>query len=624
MNKFLAIAAACVLYLSGGSLAHAVSVHDPSVIKVGSNYYIFGSHLAAAKSPDLVNWNRFAEGVNSSNPLFQNVTQELAEALSWAETNTLWAADVRRLPDGKFYMYYNACRGDAPLSALGVAVADNLEGPYRNKQILLRSGKGQSPTGVNFNATVHPNVVDPHVFFDKNNRLWMTYGSYSGGIFILELDPATGLIKPGQTTNGGYGKHLIGGNHSRIEAPFILYSPESNYYYLFVSFGGLAANGGYDIRVARSNQPDGPYLDAKGNDMRAVVANCALECGDASIQRYAQKLVGGHLFDRKSGDSGSGLGVGYVSPGHNSAHYEASTNQYFLFFHTRLPGQGENHEVRVHEMFVNDDDWLVAAPTSYKPGKPGTSITRQDVVGNYRMVNHGKNITSGYEQAQSISISLADNGSVTGGATGSWTFKNNNFIQVQINGQPSPFEGVLSRQWHEPLQQFVVTFTAQSRDGISLWGIRSGGMTAGNIANGTYRITPSHSNKALDAANCNSANGTSVQQWSWLNNDCQKWRVTHLGDGYYQIAPAFAQSKALDVANNITADGTNVQLWDYWGSQGQQFRFQSSGSGRWRIIARHSGKCLDINGASTANGSKLIQWTCLTNSLNQQFQLVRQ
>jgi len=219
MKKFVAT---CLIYLCYLPSVNAVSVHDPSIVKSGNTYYVFGSHLAAARSTDLVNWTRFAEGVNSNNPLFRDVTRELAEALSWAETNTLWAADVRQLPDGKFYMYYNACRGDSPLSALGVAVADRIEGPYTNKQVLLRSGRGQTPTGANFNGSVHPNVVDPHVFFDRNNRLWMAYGSYSGGLFILELDPATGLIKPGQTANAGYGTHLMGGNHSRIEAPFIL------------------------------------------------------------------------------------------------------------------------------------------------------------------------------------------------------------------------------------------------------------------------------------------------------------------------------------------------------------------------------------------------------------------
>lgn len=68
------------------------------------------------------------------------------------------------------------------------------------------------------------------------------------GIFILEMDKKTGLPLPGQ----GYGKKLIGGNHSRIEGAYILYNPETQYYYLYMSFGGLAADGGYNIRVARS------------------------------------------------------------------------------------------------------------------------------------------------------------------------------------------------------------------------------------------------------------------------------------------------------------------------------------------------------------------------------------
>src|SRR6185503_8525832 len=123
-----------------------------------------------------------------------------------------------------------------------------------------------SPDGTNYDPSVHPNTVDPDVFFDQAGKLWMVYGSYSGGIFILEMDPATGFPLPNQ----GYGKKLIGGNHSRIEGAFVLYSPESEYYYLFLSFGGLDSNGGYNIRLARSRNPDGPYVDAAGNDLTEV------------------------------------------------------------------------------------------------------------------------------------------------------------------------------------------------------------------------------------------------------------------------------------------------------------------------------------------------------------------
>ena len=80
-----------------------------------------------------------------------------------------------------------------------------------------------SEDGTVYDATKHPNAVDPSVFADATGKLWMVYGSYSGGIFIMELNATTGLPLAGQ----GYGKHLMGGNHARIEGAYILYSPTS-------------------------------------------------------------------------------------------------------------------------------------------------------------------------------------------------------------------------------------------------------------------------------------------------------------------------------------------------------------------------------------------------------------
>lgn len=117
-------------YTTGDSIEPPIfenaSVHDPSVIKVDETYYVFGSHLAAAKSNDLMKWEEVANGVSSSNPLFEDVVKELKETFDWDQSDTLWAADVIQLEDGKFYMYYNACKGDSPRSSLGVAVADSV------------------------------------------------------------------------------------------------------------------------------------------------------------------------------------------------------------------------------------------------------------------------------------------------------------------------------------------------------------------------------------------------------------------------------------------------------------------------------------------------------------------
>ena len=43
-----------------------VSVHDPSVIRTGGGIYVFGSHLAAARTTDLMNWTKLADGVEPS------------------------------------------------------------------------------------------------------------------------------------------------------------------------------------------------------------------------------------------------------------------------------------------------------------------------------------------------------------------------------------------------------------------------------------------------------------------------------------------------------------------------------------------------------------------------------
>jgi arabinan endo-1,5-alpha-L-arabinosidase len=449
-----------------------VSVHDPAVIKVGDTWYAFGSHLAAAKTTDLMNWTKIADGVNDTNPLFSKVTAALADTFAWAQVTDLWAPDVIQLDDGKFYMYYDACKGDSPRSALGVAVADKIEGPYVNKQVFLKSGMwGEvSPDGTVYDALKHPNVVDPNTFRDAAGKLWMIYGSYSGGIFIMAMDPATGLPVAGQ----GYGKHLMGGNHARIEGAYVMYSPATKYYYLFTSFGGLDSTGGYNMRVARSTSPDGPYLDASGKDMADVKADPTKPLfDDASIAPYGQKLVGNYQFALADGETGTQ--IGYVSPGHNSARYEAATNQYFLIFHTRFPGQHEYHEVRVHEMFINDDGWPVAAPLRYVPlAKSATTIsatvTSADAAGAYKMVNHGKDISATIKPSQAIRLESA--GTVTGTASGTWTHKGNNNVALVIDGVT--YSGVLSRQWNPNANAFAVTFTAQSKTGVSLWGIRTG------------------------------------------------------------------------------------------------------------------------------------------------------
>lgn len=462
------------------------SVHDPSVIKAGDTFYVFGSHLASAKSKDLMNWTQMTSSVSATNPLFlngsANVYTELAETFRWAQSNTLWAPDVRQLADGKFYMYYNACKGDSPVSALGVAVADKIEGPYVNKGIILKSGMWGQPSydGTIYDALKHPNTVDPNVFFDNAGKLWMIYGSYSGGIFIMQMNPANGMPLPGQ----GYGKRLMGGNHSRIEGAYVMYSPATAYYYMFASFGGLDANGGYNMRVARSTNPDGPYVDAQGNNMANVKADPSKPLfDDASIAPYGVKLMGNFLFERQLGDPGTGIGTGYVSAGHNSAYYDPATGKHFLIFHTRFPERGEQHEVRVHQMFMNADGWPVVSPYR-NTNETLATVQRGFVMGEYMYVNHGKDISAGIKKSRFITLNA--NGTVSGAVTGSWALVGSNQVELNLPGA-STYKGVFLTQWDETSKSHVMTFSAVSREGIAVFGSRLPRRTDMEVVTAVYK-----------------------------------------------------------------------------------------------------------------------------------------
>ncbi|QCB92692.1 LamG-like jellyroll fold domain-containing protein [Cellulomonas shaoxiangyii] len=457
------------------------TVHDPSVVVADDEIWAFGSHLQVAKTDDLLHWEQVAAGVTPDNPIFEDVTAELAEALEWAQTDTLWAADVIQLGDGRFYMYYNACKGDSPRSAMGVAVADSVDGPYEDLGIFLRSGMWDQPSedGEIYDARIHPNVVDPDTFVDAEGRLWMVYGSYSGGIFILEMDPATGFPLPGQ----GYGTHLLGGNHSRIEAPNIMFDEDTGYYYMFLSFGGLDANGGYNMRVVRSKNPDGPYVDAEGNDMSQVRSDPSLPLfDDASIAPYGVKVMGNHIFQREVGDPGTGLGTGYVSPGHNSTYTDPETGKQFLVFHSRFPGQGETHNVRVHELAMNARGWPVVAPYRYAGEPPATkghkhhpeTISRSDVVGDYALIDHGKAISADVTRA--VDVRLEPLGRISGDRTGWWLQTGRDRVHMLVDGVL--YDGALLRQWQPDRQEWVVTFSVQSRAGVSLWGSAVAPMSA--------------------------------------------------------------------------------------------------------------------------------------------------
>ncbi|MGW3962374.1 non-reducing end alpha-L-arabinofuranosidase family hydrolase [Amycolatopsis sp. NPDC005003] len=78
--------------------------------------------------------------------------------------------------------------------------------------------------------------------------------------------------------------------------------------------------------------------------------------------------------------------------------------------------------------------------------------------------------------------------------------------------------------------------------------------------------------------------------------------------------------KALDVNGASTADGARLIQWTRTNTTNQQFQFADAGGGYYKLRARHSGKLADVQGASTADGAAVVQWTD-NGGANQQFSL---
>ncbi|MBP3768287.1 MAG: family 43 glycosylhydrolase, partial [Prevotella sp.] len=310
MKHFLSSLSLLLLFSLGVQAQSRVSVHDPSIVDNGGTYYIFGSHQAWAKSTDMYNWTtvpvKWSNGSSnvSCDVAFNTMKVSLSnggrtlsnfDAEAWAAASksgydisgNLWAPDVIYNQNlGKWCMYLSI-NGPDWNSSIILLTADDIEGPYVYQAPVVVSGF--ATTNVDYKKsdlelvigeqatlpnryksnTFWPHAIDPCVFYDQDGNLWMSYGSWLGGIWILQLDENTGLrdytVDYGINSDGTknktqdyyYGKKLAGGNFVSGEASYVEYI--NGYYYLFVTYGGLTADGGYQMRVFRSSSPDGPY-----------------------------------------------------------------------------------------------------------------------------------------------------------------------------------------------------------------------------------------------------------------------------------------------------------------------------------------------------------------------------
>ncbi|MEZ0075740.1 RICIN domain-containing protein [Planotetraspora sp. GP83] len=134
--------------------------------------------------------------------------------------------------------------------------------------------------------------------------------------------------------------------------------------------------------------------------------------------------------------------------------------------------------------------------------------------------------------------------------------------------------------------------------------------TAAVLPTGWTTVVNKNSGKCVDARAAASANGTAVQQYSCNDTAAQLWQLQATSGGYYRVNSNLNAAQAWDDTNVSTADGSPIQLWAYSGGNNQQWLPVEEAGGTYHFVNRHSGKCLDVPAASTADGVQLQQYTC--------------
>ncbi len=221
---------------------------DPAIVKAQDGcYYAYATqsfypgtkfnNIQLARSVDLIHWKYLGDA--------------MPQKPSWTkQKQEIWAPDVHFF-DGKYFMYFASQHDNKSGMCLGVAVADEPEGPFvpSNEPLLC---------GNTFEA------LDPFAFDDPaTGKKLLYWGSASKPIMVQELADDRLHFKKGTTPLKVMTIDTTP-YHRLIEASWVI--KRGKYYYLFYSGDNCCdPDPHYAVLVARSESATGPFI-SKGRE----------------------------------------------------------------------------------------------------------------------------------------------------------------------------------------------------------------------------------------------------------------------------------------------------------------------------------------------------------------------
>ncbi|WP_299252710.1 glycoside hydrolase family 43 C-terminal domain-containing protein [uncultured Cytophaga sp.] len=528
-KKVIYILLGICLYITQSVEGATVPVHDPSITiaykdasgntyptnDAGATrtkyYYVFGTQLGAAYSTDMINWTAFTPTFSINGVATTNYYNLIKSEADYAGLTTskdvlgnLWAPDIiYNKALGKWTLYFSLS-GNAFKSSIIMFTSSKIEGNYERVGVVAYGGFTNSTTSVGradyakvtgtsnvdtryldnagaWDNTYAVSSIDPAVSYDQSGKLWMSYGSWSGGIFLLKLSEQTGLrdysydygFGTAPVWNGArlrydpyMGIHIAGGYYVSGEGSYIRYIKDANgtgYYYMFISMGFYSPDGGYTMRVFRASTIGGEYTDVTGDN--AVFSKYVLNYGNNT--QYGMPIMQNYKYNWWS--------MADVAQGHNSVLTDEDGSAY-LVYHTKFDNGTAWHNVEVHQLFFNKNGWPLAAPFEYRKnfGLSKLEHSKVEIAGRYNIITHNTvdyaNLKSNVEAEMYVNA----DGTLTGAYTGTWAYSfsaGKQYLTLTTNA--GTFEAAVCEQLMDGISTKTIAFTGMnSANEKCLWGYK--------------------------------------------------------------------------------------------------------------------------------------------------------
>lgn len=462
------------------------NVHDPSVEKCGDYYYMYGTdasygnahvghgHFLYRRSKDLVNWEFLGMAMPKTPTWIKDTLNNVRTRLGLQPIDNpvygFWAPVVRKVGN-KYRMYYSVVI-DNYIKTGAANIAANFDGSWTERAFIgmmetddlatnLWTDRGMivssyTDRGTNWNrpnlndwnAYFKYNAIDPSLIVGANGENWLIYGSWHSGLVAVQLDANTGKLK----TSGDVGVRIARrqNNDSNrwqgLEAPEIIYNDKTGYYYLFLAYDELSV--AYNTRVCRSKSITGPYVDFAGRDITQ-----GAECWPMITHPYK--------FNNHSG---------WVGISHAGIFQNTTTGEWYYTSQGRLPvntnGNPYSNAImmgHVRHIVWTEDGWPVVMPERYA-AVPQFAIKESELVGKW------ENITLNYQfqtMQTSQEVTLADNHTVSGALTGTWSFDPAKNI-LTVAGVKLVVERGLD--WEIFPREQTIIYAGLNSQGRSMWG----------------------------------------------------------------------------------------------------------------------------------------------------------